>query len=209
MLTTYLGFAIVIIIIVFLFVYSDQTFNIYLLLYVIGAISVIAGGTITSVNSGKSIAAGLFFIGALAIFVIFGLKWFSPGSVFAKTPVSWPPTINTCPDYLVQYVRNTPSGPENCCIDLIGISKKGEGVLKVFPKEALNDSTKVPINNISYFSLKTDSSDATAKKQELCKRAIDAGLTWEGITNGESCTIPSGNGIAPDGTIIPAGCPKL
>ena len=178
-------------------------------MYVIGAISVITGGTLTSVNSGKTLVAVLFCMGAIAIFVIFGLKWFSPGSVFAKTPVSWPPTINTCPDYLVQYVRNNNGVPENCCIDLIGVSKKGEGLLKVFPKEALNDITKAPIDNISYFSLKTESSDATAKTQELCKRAIDAGLTWEGITNGESCTTSGGNSVAPDGTTIPAGCPKF
>jgi hypothetical protein len=26
------------------------------------------------------------------------MKWFSKGSMFSETPVSWPPTINTCPD---------------------------------------------------------------------------------------------------------------
>jgi hypothetical protein len=38
-----------------------------------------------------------------------------------------------------------------------------------------------------YFSLITSSQDATAKNQELCTRAIEKGLSWEGITNGESC----------------------
>ena len=205
MLTTYLGIAIVITVLVLIYVYSGQTFNIGLVIYVIGAIAVIVGGTLTAFNSGKTLAAVLFFMGALAILVVFGLKWFSPGSLFAKTPVSWPPTINTCPDYLVYYGRNKADGTKQpTCIDLIGVSKKGEGGLIVFPKEALNDPTKIPTGDNYYFSLQTDSSDINTKKKALCDRAMAAGLTWEGITNGESCTVDNSVG---DGS-IPAGCPK-
>ena len=205
MLTTYLGIAIVITVLILIFVYSGQAFNIGLVIYVIGAISVITGGTLTAYNGNKVLAAILFFMGATAIFVTFGLKWFSPGSLFAKTPVPWPPTINTCPDYLVYYGRDVNGVKQNTCIDLVGVSKNGG--LKVFPKEAVNDATKVPTDNLFFFSLQTDSSDTNAKNQELCTRAITAGLTWEGITNGESCIMPGGS-VAPDGTIIPEGCPK-
>jgi len=205
MLNTYLGIAIVLTVLVLIAVYSGKTFNIGLIIYIVSAIAVIAGGTVTAFNSGKTLAAVLFFMGALAIFVTFGLKWFSPGSVFAKTPVPWPPTINTCPDYLVYYGRNRGDGTkENTCIDIIGVSKNGG--LKVFPKEALNDITKVPADNNYYFSLKTDSIASDAKNQELCTRAITAGLTWEGITNGESCT-SGGNSTAPDTTGCPAPVP--
>lgn len=207
MLAAYLGIAIVITVLILIFVYSGQTFNIGLIIYVISAISVITGGTLTAFNGGKTLAAVLFFMGAASIFVIFGLKWFSPGSVFAKTPVSWPPTINTCPDYLVHYVRTKEGKPENTCIDLIGVSKKGDGGLKIFPKDALKGISSPPSDDSYYFSLKTDSSDSIDKNRQLCTRAIAAGLTWEGITNGESCTID--NPVGPDGTIIPAGCPKL
>ena len=201
MLAVYLGIAIVLTVLLLIYFYSGITFNIYLIIYIISAISVIAGGTVTAFNTGKSLAAVLFCMGAIAIFVIFGLKWFSPGSVFAKTPVPWPPTINTCPDYLVYYGRNRGDGTkENTCIDIIGVSKNGG--LKVFPKEALNDTTKVPTDGNYYFSLKTDSTWADAKNHELCRKAIIAGLTWEGITNGESCT-SGGGSTAPDTT----GCP--
>jgi len=206
MLATYLGIAIIVTVLVLIYIYSELTFNIGLVIYVVSAISVIAGGTLTAFNSGKTLTAVLFFMGALAIFVIFGLKWFSPGSVFAKTPVSWPPTINTCPDYLVHYVRTKDGKPENTCIDLIGISKKGNGGLNIFPKDALNGISLPPSNDSYYFSLKTDSSDSIDKNKQLCTRAIAAGLTWEGITNGESCVID--NSVGPDGTVIPAGCPK-
>ena len=195
MLTTYLGIAIVLTIIVLIAVYSGQIFNIGLVIYIISAIAVIAGGTITAFNSGKTLTAVLFFMGALAIFVTFGLKWFSPGSLFAKTPVPWPPTINTCPDYLVYYGRPKADGTkENTCIDLIGISKNGG--LKVFPKEILQGNGTPPPDNEYYFSLSTNSSDVNTKNKQLCTRAIEAGLTWEGITNGESCTV-AGNSVAP------------
>ena len=203
MLTTYLGIAIVLTVLVLLHFYSGVTFNIYLIIYIISAISVIAGGTVTAFNTGKTLAAVLFCMGAIAISVIFGLKWFSPGSVFAKTPVSWPPTINTCPDYLVYYGRARGDGTkENTCIDLVGVSKNGG--LKVFSKEVLQGVGNPPAENEFYFSLKTESSDNDAKKQELCTRAIQAGLTWEGVTNGESCTSTTGTSVA-SGT---ANCPK-
>lgn len=205
MLAAYLGIAIVITVLILLFVYSGQTFNIYLIIYVIGAISVITGGTLTAFNGNKILAAILFFIGAVAIFVTFGLKWFSPGSVFAKTPVSWPPTINTCPDYLVYYGRPNAGGTkDDTCIDLIGVSKNGG--LKVFDKEILQNGGTPPADNQYYFTLATDSFDINVRNQELCKKAIDAGLTWEGITNGESCTTAAGNSVPPgSGT---SSCPS-
>ena len=168
-------------------------FNIYLGIYIILAIITIAGGTYSIVNMGKSLAAILFFIGVLVVFVVFGIKWFSRGAVFAETPVSWPPTINTCPDYLVHYGRTMPDGgKQDACIDLIGVSKNGK--LKIFPKDG---AANAPVDNDYYFSLLTKRADTNAKNQELCQRAIDHGLTWEGITNGESCI--SGGGSAAGG----------
>ena len=146
-------------------------FNIILGIYIIVAIFVIGGGTFTFYKKSQSIAALLFFVGALVSFILFGLKWFSSStSVFSKTPVSWPPTVNTCPDYLIY------DSKANTCIDLIGVSKNG--ALK-----------KYQPGSSDFFSLQTASSEPEARKKELCTRAIAAGLTWEGITNGESCTI--------------------
>lgn len=155
-------------------------FNIILGIYIIVAIVVIAGGSIKFYSSSQLIVALLFFIGSLISFVIFGKKWFdSSNSIFSKTPVSWPPTINTCPDYLVYLPQKLKDGStEDACVDLIGVSRNG--ALKIYTQGSNN-----------YFSLKTNSSDSEQKKKELCDRAIQNGLTWEGITNGESCTIGS------------------
>ena len=167
-------------------------FNIYLGIYIVFAILVLAGGTFSMTKGGQTLGAILYFIGALVILSVFGLKWFSAGSVFSETPVPWPPTINTCPDYLVYYGRKMPDGStQQTCIDTIGVSRNG--ALKIFPKDGA-----APLTNDFYFSLSTTSSDPVKKNQELCQKAITAGLTWEGITNGESCITPSGP-VAPSG----------
>ena len=176
-------------------------FNIYLGIYIVLAILVSAGGSFSLIKSDNTFGSILFLIGTLVIFIIFGLKWFSPGSTLSETPVSWPPQINSCPDYLVSYVRKMPDGStQNSCIDLIGISKNGS--LKLFPKDGT-----APTAEDYYFALQTKSSDPDAKNAELCQRAIAFGLTWEGITNGESCISSSGGPVAP---ITPSGnnCPS-
>ena len=164
-------------------------FNIYLGIYIVFAIVLIGGGTSVLFTSSRSISAVLFLGGALAIFSIFGIRWFgSDKSLFSQAPVSWPPVINTCPDYLMYYKRKRSDGSyEDTCVDKLGVSKNGS--LKVIPGDGnINDG-----NDEYFFSLTTKSSDSTKKKQELCMRAIQYGLTWEGITNGESCIGQNGN----------------
>jgi hypothetical protein len=178
-------------------------FNIYLGIYIVAALLIGGGGTFKLYGMGQSIAAFLFFVGALALFIIYGMRWFGgQDSIFSKTPVSWPPTINTCPDYLMYYSRVMPDGTtQDACIDTIGVSKNG--TLSIFPKDEVP-----PQKDEFYFSLVTKSSDPEARKAELCQRAITYGLTWEGITNGESCVVPAaptGSSAAAGG--VPAGCP--
>ena len=167
-------------------------FNIYLGIFIVVALAVILGGTMKLTGSGSTLGAIVFFIGAIFVFVTYGMKWFNKNSIFSGTPVSWPPTINTCPDYLTYYGRQLADGSkQDSCIDQIGISRNGS--LKVFPKGG-----SAPTTDEYYFSLATKSSDPVKKNQELCQRAITMGLTWEGITNGESCLTPSGP-VAPGG----------
>ena len=177
-------------------------FNIYLGIYIVVAIIIIAGGTFKLIGGGQTLGGILFLIGALTVFIVYGLKWFGKkGALFSETPVSWPTTINTCPDYLVYYGRKLADGTtQDSCIDMIGVSKNGS--IKVFPK-----GVQPPTTDEYYFSLATKSSDPAAKNAELCQRTISAGLTWEGISNGESC-------ISPNGPVAPGapgsssgGCP--
>lgn len=178
-------------------------FNIYLGIYIVAALLIGAGGTFKLYGMGQSIAPVLFFVGALTLFIIYGMRWFGgQDSIFTKTPVSWPPTINTCPDYLMYYSRVMPDGTtQEACIDTIGVSKNG--TLSVFPK-----GEQAPQKDEFYFSLLTKSTDLEARKAELCQRAITFGLTWEGITNGESCVVPAApTGGATAGGANGAACP--
>ena len=177
-------------------------FNIYLGIYIVAAILIIAGGSFSLIKGGNTLGAVLFLIGALITFSVFGLKWFSPGSTFSGTPVSWPPQINSCPDYLVYYGRKMGDGTTKAsCIDLIGVSKNG--ALKIFPK-----GNTPPTTEDYYFSLQTQSSDTAAKNAELCQRAMAFGLTWEGITNGESCITPAGPVAPSSGGGGNSNCPS-
>ena len=179
-------------------------FNIVLGIYIIVAIVVLGGGAYQLQSSSQMVAAILFFLGALVLFIVFGIKWFgSSSSVFSSAPVSWPPTINTCPDYLVSYERTMPDGTsQDTCIDRLGVSKNG--ALKMFPADGV-----APASDDFYFSLASKRTDDAGRNQELCQRAIAAGLTWEGITNGESCITAAGP-VAPIGPASgsgSAGCP--
>jgi len=177
-------------------------FNIYLAIYVVVSLAIIGGGTKKLYDLNESAGALIFCIGAVVICVIYGLRWFgSASSLLSQTPVTWPPSINSCPDYLTYYQRVVGSIGEkqDTCIDTLGVSTNGS--IKVFPK----DGTP-PVSDEYYFKLKTNSTDLAAKNAELCQMALTAGLSWEGITNGEGCVSPSGGIVAP-GTSGAAGCP--
>jgi hypothetical protein len=183
---------IIVILLAVIFGGAMKGFNAYLGIYIVLALLVIGGGASKLFGSGQTLGGALFLVGSVLVFSTFGTKWFGKGAVFSETPVSWPPAINTCPDYLTSYSRTMPDGTkQDSCIDQIGISKNGS--LKIFPK----DGTP-PTTDEYYFSLMTKSSDSTKKNQELCQRAITMGLTWEGVTNGESCITPAGP-VAPGG----------
>jgi hypothetical protein len=176
-------------------------FNIYLLLYIVSAIILIPTITYQSYLFG-GITAVLSFLGATILFIIYGIRWFSAtGALLSGAPVSWTIPMNKCPDYLTYYGKVTVDGGKqlDACIDLIGVSKNN-GISK-FPKDGKTTDPKY------YFDITTTSSDTNPKHIELCNRTITAGLTWEGLTDGESCVDSSGTAVAP----TPSGtdCPSV
>lgn len=155
-----------------------------LAIYIIAAIALCGLGAYQLNKMQYTISAFLFVACAGFICILYGLRWFGsdPASVFSSTPGSWPPMINTCPDYLTFYMRDVGGVKKKTCIDTIGVSRNG--TLKVFVKDSTGAA---PSGDESYFSLDTTTTETTARNKELCQRAISNGLTWEGITNGESC----------------------
>jgi hypothetical protein len=132
-------------------------------------------------NSGRYWAAILSLILFILIFVFYGLRWFrGDKSVFTYTG-QWPPIINMCPDYLVYYKT---ANKRDTCVDLIGVNRSG-GSLKNWTKEDINNP---PQDSAKYFPYVYKPGMTGDKLRELCNAAMQYGLTWEGITNGESCT---------------------
>ena len=176
--------------------------NLYLILYGLIALTAFIGGTVKFYQMGLPLGAGLYAVGAGFLLVTYGLRWFfGEKSILSDTIVQWPPTMNTCPDFLTYYKRKKADGSsEETCVDTIGVSRNS-AMLQRFPSNG-----PAPDDDKYFFPLKTNASEAAAKNQELCQRAMLYGLTWEGITNGESCILPDGTKVSPSsgsGT----GCP--
>ena len=178
--------------------------NLYLILYGLIALATLLGGISTLYRMGMTLGAGIFAVGTVLILAMYGLRWFGgEKSILSDATVQWPPVMNTCPDFLTYYKRKKSDGSaEDVCIDTIGVSKNAV-MLQRFPSSgpAPNDDDKY------FFLLKTAASDAAGRNAELCQRAILYGLTWEGITNGESCILPDGTKASPSSGSSGAGCP--
>ena len=151
--------------------------NWYLVLYILASIAGLVYGTNKLYSTGQ-VRGVLFAVGALIVLVYFGLRWF--GSRINK-PKSWPPVINMCPDYLT-YIKGLPG-----CVDMLGVTKASAGLLKSRPSE-LSSIQRSNRNKVFEFT----SEDVRAAKsvselQIICNRCQEAGVTWEGVYDGDVC----------------------
>jgi hypothetical protein len=151
--------------------------NWYMILYILASIIGLVYGTSKVYATGQARGV-LFAIGALIVLVYFGLRWF--GSRIEK-PKNWPPIINMCPDYLT-YVKSLPG-----CVDMLGVSKASSGLTKTLPSEVASLNKR---NTQKVFEF-TSEDVRTAKNVEdlkaICERCQTAGLTWEGVWDGDVC----------------------
>ena len=177
--------------------------NYYLISFIALAFMIIGGGTYQVYNTNEPPTAILFFIGSLILFIVYGLRWFGSKSLFTPASGPWPPVINSCPDYLTYYQRTKGGIKKDTCIDTIGISKD-KSLLPKFP----TDGT-IPESDTYYLELSGFSSDPATKSTQLCNAAMTKMVTWEGVTNGESCVTRSTGTAASGGAggAGAAGCP--
>jgi hypothetical protein len=151
--------------------------NWYLVLYILGSIAGLVYGT-NKVYATGQVRGVLFAIGALIVLVYFGLRWF--GSRIDK-PTSWPPVINMCPDYLT-YVKGLRG-----CVDMLGVTKASAGLTKARPSEISTLSRSNRNKVFEFTSEDVRSAKSVADLQRICNRCQEAGLTWEGIYDGDVC----------------------
>jgi len=147
-----------------------------------------------------AILVGIFFV---TIFIFYGTRWFSNGKMKGYYTGVWPPLINTCPDYLVYYKKGT----KDTCVDLIGVNRSG-GLLRSW---SIGDSPQnPPADNAKYFNYVYKPGMSPADMQVLCDAAQKSGLTWEGITNGDSCTFGTASTVlGPESQQTPSCAPAL
>lgn len=148
------------------------------LFYVFISIVFILGGTYNFFKTGKEVAAGIFFIGALSASLYFGLRWFTPAGDL-KTPggpTKWPPAINYCPDFMI---LDLSGNTEPVCIDTIGVSKSQQITVTTA-------STTRPLNAANKFGLRLKET-GEGRAKNLCEDCRTKGVTWEGVWNGFVC----------------------
>lgn len=155
--------------------------NYYFIAYILLAIIVGLSVAMNLFQTNRVWAGLIFTILSILIFIFFGTRWFSNGNVVGSYTGSWPPIINTCPDYLVHFKK----GKLNTCVDLLGVNRSG-GALA--PWSADDSQSNPPRATNKYFPFTYTPGMGQSQLKVLCDAAQQVGLTWEGITNGESCT---------------------
>ena len=170
--------------------------NVWEIIFIVVSILIGAGGTAYFATQGQYIGTTLYLIGSILILVVYGLLWFGPSGQYNQPPQNWPPIVNTCPDYLTYYKRKNNGSVTDTCVDRIGVSKNAS--LQVYPPGGNVD------NNDAYFF----NIPKGLTRAEVCSNTINAGLTWEGVTDGESC-FQQGTGTAsgPAGSSGTSSCP--
>lgn len=94
------------------------TLNWYFVIYLLFCIAVVGMG-VTKLYSMGTATAIIYAIGSIMILIFYSYRWFGTDTTSSPT---WPPTINTCPDYFT-YIASLPGDSKPGCVDLLGISK--------------------------------------------------------------------------------------
>jgi len=153
-------------------------------------------------QSSRSIAGIISLILFIFIFVFYGRRWFKNNTVIGQYTGTWPPIINTCPDYLVYFKRNG----KDTCVDLLGVNRSG-GLLRPWARD--DNPENPPADDAKYFRYIFRPKMHPKDMRILCNAAMQSGLTWEGITNGEHCTyIPPPVVLGPNANVSSSSsCP--
>lgn len=160
----------------------------YLIAYIFLVLIVIFQAASSLFGSGRTWSGIIVLIVFILIFTFYGMRWFRGDKFVGAYSGAWPPVINTCPDYLTYFKKPLSNGRfQDTCVDLIGIQRTGASST-LQPWGASDNPSNPPGGNEKYFSFVYRPGMAANDLQNLCSKSQEYGLTWEGITNGESCT---------------------
>ena len=146
-----------------------RTLNWGLILYVIVAMVGLVYGTRTVYEVDKT-RGTVFAICAFFVLMYYGVRWF--GTSKMSVSKNWPPVINMCPDYLT-YVKRI-SG----CVDMSGITLPSElGSVQRANTQKVFEFTSEDVKDAKDVDTLT----------KICDRCQTAGVTWEGVWDGDVC----------------------
>ena len=156
-----------------------------LLAYIILSIIGLIYGT-SYINSINGVRGTVFAIGAAIVLIYTGIVWFGTSTPVVKT---WPPRINTCPDYLTlakwttaKIVGNAGSITKGC-VDMLGVSTVSSIKQTSVPAANFDPTTS---NVFEYTSADLNGATQT-KLTQICNRCQTLGITWEGVYDGDTC----------------------
>jgi hypothetical protein len=158
--------------------------NWYVIGYALFSLCVIVYGT-TYLNSSGSVRSVMYAIGSTLVMIFFGYRWFANSTPQLK---NWPPVINMCPDYLT-FVPNIPGSTSlsgGGCVDLLGVTTSSAGIQKILPS-AVASINKSDNNLFKYTTNDVKAATTTAQLQIICTACSLAGVTWEGVYDGDTC----------------------
>jgi len=146
----------------------------------------------------KYLAGGIATIGMIILFILFGIQFFTPDGNYVQvsSPLSWPPSINFCPDFLSLMKIDASGGYVYVCVDTIGVSTGGgstssRGLAYFNPNNAITGGGVPTIDQ--QFNLYLDISNDNDRTNAIIKECKDKGVKFEGIWDGTS----SSNNIVP------------
>ena len=158
--------------------------NWYVVFYILFSIVVVAMGVTKLFPMGTSTAV-IYGIGSIMVLVFYYYRWF--GNSTDGVPSTWPPTLNTCPDYLT-YVESLPGDKKPGCVDMLGVSKNGRMKFTSQSKLATLGSNDKNDYVFPFTSNDVVNAPNSAFIKALCTKCNYLGITWEGVYDGDSCT---------------------
>ena len=165
----------------------DLNIDYQFILFVLFAIGICSTAPVYFYNRNKYFAGFTSLVLFILIFVFYGMRWFS-GSTMAGPAAgykgAWPPQISVCPDYLTYYESGTGASKKTGCYNATG-AQLGDLISLTAPPSGADITARTKSFNTIYSS--------TTKRNQvqlepLCNAAKAVRLTWEGVTNGESCS---------------------
>lgn len=167
--------------------------------YIFLSIVIILGGVYTLHSMQRPYSAVMCLLLFILVIVFFGLRWFKGTRAKSTYTGTWPPLINMCPDYLVYFNHNG----IDTCIDISGVNRSG-GSFKAWTSE--DTPQNPPSDPAKYFPHVYKRGGETT--DILCQATKRAGLTWEGISDGDDCTYSYSGGKSDGAADESAACPS-